>query len=50
MGVAVSVITEPRMAEVVRGLPQSLRLLPRFEMREETTLEQLFGLLETSSR
>lgn len=49
LGVAVSVITEPRMAEVVRGLPQSLRLLPRFEMREETTLEQLFGLLETSS-
>ena len=48
LGVEVSVTTMPRMAEVVRGLPQSLQLLPRFEVREETTLEQLFGLLEAN--
>lgn len=46
LGAEVSVTTEPRMAEVVRGLPQSLRLLPRFGVGQDTTAEQLLGLLE----
>lgn len=50
LGVEVSVTTEPRMAEAVRGMPQSLRLLPRFEVGQETTAEQLLKLMETNKK
>lgn len=46
LGTDVSVTTEPGRAEIVRGLPQSLLLLPRFEIRQDTTSEQLLELLD----
>ena len=48
MGVTVTVTTEPGMAEVVRGLPQSMRVLNRFAMTEEVTPQELLGLVQSN--
>lgn len=48
LGITVSVTTEPRIAEITRGLPQSLLQLPRLAVEQETTAEQLLKQLETN--
>lgn len=44
-GIALTVTTVAGMAELVRGLPQSLRALPRYAVSEDTTAEALLALL-----
>ena len=48
MGVTVTVTTNPGMAEVVRGLPQSMRVLDRFAMTEDVTAQQMLDMLQSN--
>lgn len=45
-GANVTLTTDPGTAEIVRGLPQSLRRLPRHMIADATTTEELLALLE----
>lgn len=45
-GATVTLTTDPGTAELVRGLPQSLRRLPRHMIADTTTAEELLSLLE----
>lgn len=45
-GADVTVTTAPGTAEIVRGLPQSLRRLPRHMISQTTTAQELLALIE----